>query len=136
MGGKRFWWSAAAVAAALCAWAGAAFAGPPPLTLADFENPDDARVQWSCRSAVIVQSGSHASHGNFGAKVVFKDDVSPKISMAGYLRFDGERSNWSRFLALAIDFYNPSPAQERLGIQLKDAKGKVYKEEIILQSGV
>jgi hypothetical protein len=62
--------------------------------------------------------------------VVFKDEQSPKITMSDALRFDRRRRNWSRYATLVLDLKNLQPSQERLMVQLKDRRGRIYKEEV------
>jgi len=102
------------------------------LWLADFEHEDEARVRWHARNAAITSSTLFATHGAGGAHVTFKDAETPKITMSEALRFDRRRRDWSRYAALVLDLKNVQPSQERLMVQLKDRRGRIYKEEVWL----
>jgi hypothetical protein len=99
------------------------------LWLADFETDDETRVRWRVHDAVITSTTLFAAHGARGAQLTFKDGEAPKVTMSDALRFDRRRRDWSRYATLAFELKNLQPSQERLMVQLKDRRGRLYKEE-------
>ncbi|MCM8812069.1 MAG: DUF6067 family protein [Candidatus Omnitrophica bacterium] len=102
------------------------------LILADFETESESRVRWRGRGAVLRRTNNFRTKGEFGAIATFKDRQSPKLILSDFLKFSAGLKDWSRFRLLAIDLYNPYSSQERLFVQIGDAAGRLYKEEVIL----
>lgn len=100
--------------------------------LSDFETDGEHAVRWRAVDAFAERSEDHVRHGRSSAKVTFRREESPKFMMDDYLASSRRRRDWSRYGTLCMDMYNPQPSRERLLLQLKDGRGRLYKEELFL----
>jgi hypothetical protein len=101
------------------------------LWLSDFESEEELKQRWETRQAVITRAEEHVTHGRHAAKVTFEKTQGPAIKIED--AFDkGRLRDWRRYDLLSFDLYNAQPSQERVILQIKDADGRVYKEDIFL----
>ncbi len=106
--------------------------GPALVVLSDFESDDDLHA-WKLRGVTIKRAHEHATHGQWAAQLSYPGhEESPAAILNDPFEDHKLPSNWSGYDELSFDLYNPQKQQERMLVQLKDADGDVYKQNLFL----
>lgn len=119
-----------AAAVVLAARPGLSDAGPS--WVLDFEKIPPA-AWWPSHGVSVAPSSKHATLGKASAKVIFGADGAPAWIIGEGLNEAGLPHDWRAFGELAFDMYNPQSSPERIIVQIKDAGGRLYKEDVVLQ---
>jgi hypothetical protein len=102
---------------------------------ANFEAEKDLKA-WSVLSAHIEISPQHPAQGNSSAKVTFfGGEVSASVYLEDYFTSRSGFANWSNHEALKFTIFNPRNIAERIIFQIKDQRGKRFKEDLFVPGG-
>jgi|GEM_PF-1550656 len=100
--------------------------------LSGFDAVSDFKA-WSLDAADMEMSPAHPSEGKHAAKIHFYGRTTlAGIRMEEYFDSRYALTNWSGFRAVRFYIYNPENAPIRLIFQLKDAKGKRAKHDLVI----
>jgi hypothetical protein len=107
---------------------------PPPRTadlwLADFETEAELS-QWETGHVAASLSSQHATHGKRAARITFEPaEGSARFALEAALQADRRRSDWRGYGALRFSLHNAGESRLRVLLQIKDARDRLYKEEI------
>jgi glycosyl hydrolase family 123 len=114
---------------------GAGAGSPPPtrsgeLWLADFETEHELS-EWQADSVVATLASEHATHGQRAARITFEPaEGSARFALESALERDPRLSDWRGYGALRFSLHNAGESRLRVLLQMKDARGRLYKEEV------
>ncbi len=98
----------------------------------DFESIADFS-QWKTEASYLEVSKEYPSEGSHSMKISFHNKTRlSSVRMENYFNSRYAQSDWSGYKALAFYLYNPSESRERIILQIKDRRGKRYKEALVM----
>ncbi len=99
---------------------------------ADFESVGDFSL-WKTEAAYLEVAQENFSQGSHSVKISYHNNTRlSAVTMESYFNSRYALSDWSGYRALAFYLYNPQETRERIIIQIKDRRGKRYKEDLVM----
>ena len=102
------------------------------LVLGDFETSKELK-EWKKHGVLAYLSDEHAVRGKQSVKLAYmirKETASFMLST--FFRRDRRARDWRGYETLTLTLFNPSPEDQRLLMQFKDAKNGQYKESLLV----
>jgi len=101
------------------------------LMLGDFERDEDFSKLWETNGVVVSPSTDYATSGRQAAKLVYRTPpAAPAFMLEDYFGKYRTHADWTGYRYLAFDVFNPDDSAKRLVLQLKDAQGHRYKQNL------
>lgn len=98
----------------------------------DFEAVTDFS-QWKTEAAYLEVSNENASQGKHSMRILYHNNARlSSVRMESYFNSRYAHSDWSGYKALSFYLYNPQESRERIILQIKDRRGKRYKEDLVM----
>jgi len=107
-------------------WLGACQRQGPnaPLTLNDFEGPEDLdQIAWRCRTTFRL-SKEYRSHGQSGLEMTLYPDDYPGLR----LLLSPQMRQWQGYGSLALDVFNPQGRELALHYRIDDSANPDYED--------
>ncbi len=99
---------------------------------ADFESVGDFSL-WKTEAAYLQVAQENFSEGSHSVKISYHNNTRlSSVTMESYFNSRYALSDWSGYRALAFYLFNPQDTRERIIIQIKDRRGKRFKEDLVM----